>query len=108
VCLLKKSLKSTQWISLVILVVGISIIQVQNVNTSKEAGDESNPILGLFAVITACVLSGLAGVYFEKILKNSKVSIWVRNIQLGIFGTIFALMTSYASDYQLIKEHGRL
>jgi hypothetical protein len=54
----------------------------------------------------ACVLSGLAGVYFEKILKNSKVSIWVRNIQLGMFGTFFALITCWLSDYDSIKEHG--
>lgn len=106
VLLLNKSLRSTQWISLVVLVFGISVIQVQNVNTSKAAGDDSNPILGLFAVITACILSGLAGVYFEKILKNSKVSIWVRNIQLGVFGTFFALITSFVSDHQSISEHG--
>jgi UDP-sugar transporter A1/2/3 len=57
-------------------------------------------------VVMACVLSGLAGVYFEKILKNSKVSIWVRNIQLGMFGSFFALVTCWLSDYDNIKEHG--
>jgi len=54
----------------------------------------------------ACILSGLAGVYFEKILKNSKVSIWVRNIQLGMFGTFFALLTVYLSDYENIQTKG--
>jgi UDP-sugar transporter A1/2/3 len=54
----------------------------------------------------ACVLSGLAGVYFEKILKNSKVSIWVRNIQLGLFGTFFALITTWLSDWENVREHG--
>lgn len=106
VVLLKKSLRSTQWISLVILVIGISIIQVQNVNSSKQTDDSSSPFLGLFSVITACILSGLAGVYFEKILKNSKVSIWVRNIQLGMFGSIFALITAYTSDYENIQTKG--
>jgi len=48
----------------------------------------------------------LAGVYFEKILKNSKVSIWVRNIQLGLFGTFFALLTVYLSDYENVQTKG--
>ena len=63
-------------------------------------------MFGLLCVIMACVLSGLAGVYFEKILKNSKVSIWVRNIQLGMFGTFFALITTWLSDYENVKTHG--
>ena len=48
----------------------------------------------------------MAGVYFEKILKNSKVSIWVRNIQLGLFGTFFALLTVYLSDYENVQTKG--
>ena len=104
VLMLNKSLNRIQWFSLVLLCVGISIIQIQNVNSTK--GSDGNPVLGLFAVVMACILSGLAGVYFEKILKNSKVSIWVRNIQLGIFGSIFALMTAYTTDYYKIQEKG--
>ncbi len=106
VLLLNKSLNSTQWVSLLLLVVGISTIQVQSVNSSKNLADNSSPLLGLFAVISACILSGLAGVYFEKILKNSKVSIWVRNIQLGIFGSLFALITAYTTDYATIFDKG--
>lgn len=84
VILLNRSLKITQWISLFILFVGISIIQIQNVKSSDGNADaQKNALFGLMCVISACVLSGLAGVYFEKILKNSKTSIWVRNIQLG-------------------------
>lgn len=105
VILLNRSLKFTQWISLFVLFVGISIIQIQNV---KSGGDDAqkNALFGLVCVIMACVLSGLAGVYFEKILKNSKTSIWVRNIQLGLFGTLFALITSFSNDWENIQEKG--
>jgi UDP-sugar transporter A1/2/3 len=46
--------------------------------------------LGLLALTTACILSGLAGVYFEKILKEPKKnvhtpSVWVRNVQLSFY-----------------------
>lgn len=39
--------------------------------------------MGVVSVLIACFSSGFAGVYFEKILKESKQSVWVRNIQLG-------------------------
>jgi len=97
VILLNRSLRCSQWLSLVLLCIGISIIQIQNVSSQSSSGeDHKNALYGLFCVILACVLSGLAGVYFEKILKNSKVSIWVRNIQLGLFGTFFALLTAFS------------
>lgn len=107
VVLLNRSLRVIQWISLVILCVGVSIIQIQNTKSGKPGSDDQkNAIFGLFCVIMACILSGLAGVYFEKILKNSKVSIWVRNIQLGLFGTFFALLTVYISDFDNVMTKG--
>lgn len=107
VLLLKKNLRFVQWMALVVLCFGVSIIQIQNVKSSKNTdSDQKNAIFGLFCVISACVLSGLAGVYFEKILKNSKTSIWVRNIQLGLFGTFFSLMTVYVSDFDKVQEKG--
>ncbi|CAF4349687.1 unnamed protein product, partial [Rotaria sordida] len=53
-------------------------------------------------------LSGLAGVYFEKILKSNDVSVWICNIQLGIFGIIFGTITMYLSDGPEVKEKGFL
>lgn len=46
--------------------------------------------VGLLALTVACVLSGLAGVYFEKILKEPKSSsntssVWIRNVQLSFY-----------------------
>ncbi|KAK5279640.1 UDP-galactose transporter Gms1 [Exophiala xenobiotica] len=42
---------------------------------------------GLFAVFGVCITSGLAGVYFEKVMKGSPkiTSIWIRNVQLSIY-----------------------
>lgn len=46
-----------------------------------------NNSVGLTAVVIACVLSGLAGVYFEKILKDASgnTSVWIRNVQLSFY-----------------------
>lgn len=42
---------------------------------------------GLFAVAAVCICSGLAGVYFEKVIKEAPkmTSMWVRNVQLSMY-----------------------
>lgn len=48
----------------------------------------------------------MAGVYFEKILKECEISVWMRNIQMGFFGSIFAALTTYISDRSEVTSHG--
>ncbi|KAF7338228.1 hypothetical protein MVEN_02048000 [Mycena venus] len=62
-----------------------------------------NALKGFLAVATACLTSGLAGVYFEMVLKNSQTDLWVRNVQLSLFSLLPALTPVfylYASDPQ--------
>ncbi|VDK58256.1 unnamed protein product [Anisakis simplex] len=59
---------------------------------------EQSPIKGLIAVLVACVLSGFAGIYFEKILKGSEVSVWIRNIQLAIISLPVGLANVFVSS----------
>lgn len=54
-----------------------------NNDTERRVLTANSQFVGLMAVLMACVSSGFAGVYFEKILKETRQSIWVRNIQLG-------------------------
>ncbi|ORY32920.1 nucleotide-sugar transporter-domain-containing protein [Naematelia encephala] len=57
-----------------------------------------HPFRGFLAVTLACMTSGLAGVYFEFILKSSSGSstpppdLWVRNTQLSLFSLVPALI----------------
>ncbi|XP_073893620.1 CMP-sialic acid transporter isoform X5 [Macaca fascicularis] len=46
------------------------------------------------------------GVYFEKVLKSSDTSLWVRNIQMYLSGIIVTLVGVYLSDGAEIKEKG--
>lgn len=45
-------------------------------------GYYNSMLIGLGAVLLACVSSGFSGVYIEKVLKQSDTSMWIRNIQL--------------------------
>jgi UDP-sugar transporter A1/2/3 len=105
--MLKKRLNSNQIISLVMLFCGVSIIQLQNINYFKASNDdEKNALLGLVCVLIASFSSGFAGVYFEKILRNSNISLWVRNLQLSSLGAIFSIFTVYTYDGKNVNEFG--
>ncbi|VEL23422.1 unnamed protein product [Protopolystoma xenopodis] len=77
--IMKKKISLAQWIALVMLTLGVIFIQLPN-STEENA---NLTIIGLSALGIACLCSGFSGVYFERILKNSAPSIWMRNIQLG-------------------------
>lgn len=139
VTMLGKSLSMRKWLSLVLLMAGVAIVQIPtdtpkaphltvkdlhegrafhsprsiwdlqalgNVAAGQlskrsatyegidqdvaQTHPELNASVGLAAVSLACLLSGLAGVYFEKILKENKSesqkpSVWVRNVQLAFY-----------------------
>ncbi|CAO3595567.1 unnamed protein product [Absidia cylindrospora] len=92
VVILNRSLARLKWIALGLLTFGIALVVLpkdasaaamayfignnedastldqQSTANISDVGNQSNA-KGFFAVLMACVLSGLAGVYFEKILK---------------------------------------
>ena len=108
VTMLNKKLISTQWISLLILIAGVAMVQLSDVKESKSSANvaEQSKMLGFTAALSACCLSGFAGVYFEKILKGSDVSVWMRNVQLAMLSVPMGLVTSFVSDGGKISEHG--
>ncbi|KAL5113380.1 UDP-galactose transporter Gms1 [Pleosporales sp. CAS-2024a] len=119
VVMLSRSLSPRKWISLLLLIVGVSIIQVGQhevapaVTETKvlshiatrsasyqgiRADDASltphmDRRVGLCAVLVSCALSGLAGVTFEYVLKNSTTA---KNTTLWFFiGTCVVLAATY-------------
>ncbi|ESN90146.1 hypothetical protein HELRODRAFT_194657 [Helobdella robusta] len=130
VSMLGKQLRGVQWISLFILFAGVSMIIHMQANESKQLhklsdhvtsksailADEvkrlkdpksaQNPLLGIVAVLISCVLSGFAGVYFERLLKNTPQSLYIRNVQLGAFGVLTGLVTVIVFDSKEISEKG--
>lgn len=82
--------------------------QEGNKEASVSESSNQNYMVGLVAVVISCLSSGFAGVYFEKILKGSSASVWVRNVQLGIFGMALGMLGLWWNDGAAIAEHGFL
>lgn len=107
VMMLGKPLSRLQWLALFILFCGVALVQVQpSDSSSSKVPVEQRPLLGLVAVLVQCCLSGFAGVYFEKILKGTNQSIWLRNVQLGIIGSVIGLITMEINDGPKVTEKG--
>ncbi|KAI9319252.1 nucleotide-sugar transporter-domain-containing protein, partial [Dichotomocladium elegans] len=139
VVILRKPLSRGKWAALALLTVGIALVvlpkdtsayvmawffstEYQSISEETEAqsvGNQSNAE-GFFAVLAACMLSGLAGVYFEKILKSptkppppsqpeehDSAQLWIRNIQMSFFsilvGMVFVVLLQ---DGTTIAEKG--
>jgi len=108
VTMLGKKLLPTQWASLLTLVAGVAMVQLSDAKESASAGPEQSRVLGFGAALTACLLSGFAGVYFEKILKGSDVSVWMRNVQLALLSVPLGLLTALSKDGATIGAQGFL
>lgn len=108
VFILRKKLLNTQWSALVVLVVGVVLVQLAQSDGSavKVVGPEQNRLLGFSAALGACILSGFAGIYFEKMLKGSDISVWMRNVQLSLLSLPFGLLTCLLSDGSVIRNQG--
>ncbi|XP_028328918.1 solute carrier family 35 member A3b isoform X2 [Gouania willdenowi] len=109
VFMLGKRLNFHQWFSLLLLMAGITLVQWPTSNqgdSEQKVLSAASQFVGLIAVLVACVSSGFAGVYFEKILKETKQSVWIRNIQLGVFSFVFAFVGMLVYDHQRVKELG--
>lgn len=134
VALLRRSITARQWLSLILLMLGVAIVSLPQGSDATLASSHharvyvprsSNPLrdhfrmaqpgshlrkrsatyegieqdelaldtpgmdasAGLLAVVSVCLCSGLAGVYFEKVIKESPktTSLWVRNVQLSVY-----------------------
>lgn len=109
--MLGKRLSSCQWASLLVLMAGVSMAQLSASSKTPPAVEErtdQNPTVGFFAVLLAAMTSGFSGVYFERILKTSPTSIWMRNVQMGFFSILIALATVYlnAADFDIVQRNG--
>ncbi|SCZ89878.1 BZ3501_MvSof-1269-A2-R1_Chr9g10377 [Microbotryum saponariae] len=71
----RRSLSWRKWAALILLTIGVATVQLEtttaNATPKAYGGPEQNPRVGLLAILAACVSSGLAGGWFEYVLKSS-------------------------------------
>lgn len=125
--LLNKPMSYKQVLALVVLMTGVSMVQVSGLKNHEKADHSPNsdgeqkPFLGLCAVAFACVTSGFASVYFELVLKTpsfshsgvseqlaKEFSMWVRNIHLAMFALVIAIVGAFLQNGDKIMEGGFL
>ena len=99
-------LLQTQWISLVLLLTGVVLVQLSDAKETNINTENQSRLTGFLAAITATFLSGLAGIYFEKILKGSDISVWMRNVQLSLLSLPIGLVMVMLKHGQDVTENG--
>uniref|UniRef100_A0A5K3FVS2 UDP-galactose translocator n=1 Tax=Mesocestoides corti TaxID=53468 RepID=A0A5K3FVS2_MESCO len=106
--LLHRVLTSKHWLALGCLFVGVVTAQIDPANASSALVGRpgQNPLIGLTVVIVACVLSGFAGVFFELMLKSTKKSIVMRNIQLSVYGIVAGLVQVFIQEKDIVTTKG--
>ncbi|EGF97632.1 uncharacterized protein MELLADRAFT_41213, partial [Melampsora larici-populina 98AG31] len=106
---------SLQWTSSVLLTLGVSLVQLQPSLSTKSSHHKLNDgqdwLKGLIAIICSCLSSGLAGCYFEKLVKDQSSqtaqplsnALWAKNLQLSFCTIPFAFLAIYLDPRAYIE-----
>jgi UDP-sugar transporter A1/2/3 len=111
--LLGQRYSTAKWLALAVLALGVSLAQRDPPRTASSPAaaaaavvdtTERNATLGYLAICFSCVTSGLAGCWFERVLKvgpgprsptptgpAAAPSLWQRNLQLAAPSFVFSL-----------------
>lgn len=116
VILLRRNLDSYHWTGLFVLSCGIVLISFPTGPNSSFSGASSveGQMIGLLAVLSACLTSGFAGTFVEFLLKKAKNAqpasnvsqLWTRNVQLSAAGVVMACGIAVCIDRDKIVQQG--
>jgi len=107
VLILGKKLLRLQWAALLLLVCGVACVTTSAITQNHSSAEARGRMMyGVLTVFMATLLSGLAGVYAEKILKDSSVSLWARNLQMAICSAMVGMGTLMFSNGGQVLQNG--
>jgi UDP-sugar transporter A1/2/3 len=67
---------------------------------------EQSLLIGFSSMIVACILHGFSSIYFEKVLKESNIPIWLGGAQANIFVIIIGSVAMIVKDHEEILNAG--
>ena len=120
VLMLGTRLSLRKWRALLLLVIGAILVQfpTPSANAASTASSRTS-FTGLAAIVGMVCLSGIAGIWLEKFLKNKDTAplpstlhpvpaatLWERNLQLSLYGILFGLSSVGLNDWQAVRELG--
>jgi UDP-sugar transporter A1/2/3 len=111
VTMLGKVLSCLQWLSLLLLMIGVACVQISGQSNSASPEDmdieTKERLLGLLGILAGALCTSLAGVYFELMLKKGVISLYARNVQLASYSIVIGLVgVAFTGDGLAVKEHG--
>ncbi|XP_039254589.2 CMP-sialic acid transporter-like [Styela clava] len=109
VFILRRSLSYQQWAACFMVFAGLAMVEYNPEGPYKSpqtTASDQNVFIGISAVMVAVFCSPFAGVYFEKMVKESDTSIWVRNLQMYAWTTTAAFLAVITKDLATVREKG--
>ena len=102
--MLGRRIRKGEWLTIASLTCGMAlVIASQN---DIHALHHARILSGVVCVISGCLTSGFAGVYFEKILQFSKSSIWMINLQMSLISATLCMLECLGEDTESIAKRG--
>lgn len=106
--LLKRQLGLKRWLALGVILGGvITLQQTQSpqVKTITELSASRYEIIAIVALMSATVLSSLAGILLERVFQQKETNLWIANFQLSTFSlapAAFVLMVECAHSASIL------
>jgi len=114
-CLLSKTYTQTQWASFILLSIGVilancSVLENQDSLTFDGEGFDAQTrqtIIGAMFAFGCTITSGFAGTVMEAQFKNNSGTIFIKNIQMSLFGLVACCFNGYFNgDLERIFQYG--
>ena len=108
VILLRKRFAAHHWVSFVVLVLGVVLVQNQDVKAlfGSETDGFGTAFIGVIASLAAATLSGFAGVFLEMTFNRKSASLWELNVHLAALALPLQALAIFEFDRDAIWERG--